>query len=80
MKEFERAKRLNLNLNKHFKRNKSSWWVSPSPYVKNTLILHLYKRTPIKQRWVAKYIFKTEKSISIIWGNGAVFTRKAMGL
>lgn len=80
MKATERIERINSNLNTHFKRNKSNWWVSHSPHDKGTIMLHLYQWTPIQPSWVAKYIFKTEKGINVIIGSKSIYTRRTMGL
>ena len=81
MKETDRVIRINDALNKHYKSNKSCWWVS-NVYV-NPKIIILHKgdiNNRLKAVQIAKFIFSREKSVSIIHYSGGcmVYTRESV--
>jgi hypothetical protein len=81
MKETERIKRINADLNAHYTSNKDCWWVSNSGY--STEMIELHKgdiNNRLKGVQIAKFIFSKEKSVNIIHYGGAcmVYTRTSV--
>jgi len=79
MKETERTKRINEDLDKHFKSNKGAWWVSNSPFAKNIVKLHHgIGGERIDARWVALRILRREPSVTIVESMNWIFTRETL--
>lgn len=68
MKHTERIKRINNALNEHFKTNNDAYWVNNEPYgYPKEITLHRgYGGDRINPIWVALFILRTEKSVSLI--------------
>lgn len=80
MKHTERINRINNALNEHFKTNNDAFWVNNEPYGDSKMItLHRgYGGDRIKQVWVALFILRTEKSVSIVCAMQCVYTRDTL--
>lgn len=80
MKETERIKRINADLNAHYTSNKDCWWVSNSS-MREMIELHKGDiNNRLKAVQIAKYIFSKEKSVNIIhYGGGCMlYTRQSV--
>ena len=79
MKETERIKRINEDLNKHFKSNHDAWWVSNSLFVPHLVKLHHgIGGERIDARWIALRILRREPSVSIVECGTWIFTRETL--
>jgi hypothetical protein len=79
MKETERIKRINADLDKHFKSNKGAWWVSNGVYEPN--IVHLHHGIGgerIDARRIALRILQQEPSVTIVESGTWAFTRETL--
>ena len=80
MKETERIKRINADLNAHYASNKDCWWVSNFG-MREMIELHKGDiNNRLKAVQIAKFIFSKEKSVNIIHYGGAcmVYTRESV--
>lgn len=82
MKETDRTRRINADLDEHFKSNKGAWWVN-NEFASSPSIITLHRGIggdKIKAVWVALRILRKEPSVSIVHYSGgcAVYTRASL--
>ena len=81
MKHTERVKRINADLNKHFKSNNDAWWVNNEFGSPEVISLHHgIGGERINPVWVALRILRREPSVRMVhFGGGcSVYTRETL--
>ena len=76
----ERAEKINIALDKHFKSNKGNWFVKEYSESDNYVLLcfHAISETKLNVIWVALHILRKFKDVEYVHYYGWVFTRNSL--